>query len=55
MEELKPCPFCKGEDIIIRFVKGAFYVQCADCTASIPSVSKNYTKEQAVEAWNTRK
>lgn len=57
MAELKRCPFCGGEEIIIRPVQYAgllrsrFYVQCRDCFAR---QGDYFTKSGAADAWNRR-
>lgn len=56
--EFKPCPFCGGNEIIIRPVCGAgvnnlrFYAQCRRCFASTAPVWT--TKSGAIKAWNIR-
>lgn len=58
MEELKPCPFCGGREIIIRQVlyagidKPRFYAQCQKCFAQ--TAIGWSTKSGAVKAWNRR-
>jgi len=53
--ELKPCPFCGGEEV--RTFKYSFagepdvYAQCQNCAADGPMGD---TKEMAVEKWNRR-
>lgn len=47
-KDLKPCPFCGGEDLSIS-VEG--YVYCGNCDATGPS---EFSPEQAEEHWNTR-
>jgi len=50
MSELKPCPFCGGEaEYGLTFAGEEVY--CKKCHAAMPRIS---TKEQAIEAWNTR-
>ena len=54
-EELKPCPFCRGEAMLC--VSGSqddkvwFYIVCGDCGTCSDHVS---AKEIAVRIWNTR-
>ena len=49
-EELKPCPFCGGEaEWFIN--KHAYMVECQNCYAR---GSLELTKQDAIEAWNTR-
>ena len=57
MEELKPCPFCGGEAILLEDWKdGNFIVGCAnnDCIARPSGIPSFDNAEQAVKAWNTR-
>ena len=57
MEELKPCPFCGGEAILLEDWKdGNFIVGCAnnDCIARLSGIPSFDNAEQAVKAWNTR-
>ena len=59
-EELKNCPFCGGEDVLLRFkecvnalgcMNGYYYVECQYCA----TVSGCSSKENvAIEDWNTR-
>ena len=57
-DKLKPCPFCGGEAILNKRISSydgtAFYgVLCVNTgCCDIPSL---YTKDQAVDKWNTRK
>ena len=54
--ELKPCPFCGGENL--RIVGGVGkYVKCRDCEASSGHVlggACNADERHAAEAWNRR-
>ena len=55
MGELKPCPFCGGEDL--RYDEywcskfQGFYVRCLNCYAS---ATPKGTKRSARNAWNKR-
>lgn len=57
MRELKKCPFCGGEARLMKFPKceRKYVVICENeqCMASVGNYS--YSKEKAIEAWNTRK
>jgi len=51
-EELKPCPFCGGNDLSLMAgnVTGKYHkILCYDCNAVIASSTR-----QAWQAWNTR-
>lgn len=57
-EELKPCPFCGSEDLIVLcddkifgyyHVQEGTYVHCNNCKAQGP-----YVGEDAETAWNNR-
>lgn len=59
-DELKPCPFCGGEDIDGDFVIGhqggditkpLVASGCWNCSACGPDKP---TKQEAIEAWNKR-
>lgn len=55
--ELKPCPFCGGNNLAIVQHGGGknatHFVKCKNCGAHGTWVNE-YTKEQAILAWNTR-
>ncbi len=57
-EELKPCPFCGGKAEIITWntVGWAivYGVMCLKCEVGIEGTFKNYTRAEAIEAWNKR-
>ena len=50
-DELKPCPFCGGENLASNWHSP--FIICNDCGAFGPG-NADSTHEQAVEAWNTR-
>ncbi len=57
MDELKPCPFCGGNDIQIDEMESfwdknetSWRVLCINCIAE----TAGDTKEQAIAAWNRR-
>lgn len=57
-KELKPCPFCGGEAIVLQNNDGFYYVGCknAECRGYVFYSDVHYfTKERTIEAWNTRK
>lgn len=49
--ELKPCPFCGGEQIIIKRGKFMWWCKCEKCNAESGVRSK---KLDAIYAWNRR-
>ena len=51
-ENLKPCPFCKGEASLRLFYKGKYRVHCNVCDAHTGDVCD--TEAEAIVAWNTR-
>ena len=56
MGELKPCPFCDGNDLFVTyFGEGDYQVVCHSndgvCEATGPS---SETEEEAIAAWNRR-
>lgn len=56
MSDLKPCPFCGGEAIILKADQyhqfpNTHYISCRDCTAGIGPLD---TEAEAIEAWNRR-
>ena len=50
MSELKPCPFCGGNRIMVTNW-GLWKTWCADCKSE---TSSYLTEKEAVEAWNRR-
>ena len=53
MTELKPCPFCGGNNISVKYrsITEAWKVFCYDCNAEGPDSSIDNI---AIEKWNTR-
>lgn len=52
MKELKPCPFCGGEDISVsEDTSMGAWAACAACGSLGPT---RQTEEEAAEAWNHR-
>ena len=52
MSELKLCPCCGSGDASIKVMTvGTFRVFCESCRLCIPGCQ---TREEAIEAWNTR-
>lgn len=53
--ELKPCPFCGGQDVFMDFDESDgvswFWVRCLRCGCDL---FKETSTEKAVSAWNTR-
>ena len=60
LTELKPCPFCGAEAIIVYSVKDDTYVCGCGCfTSGCMGDARKYlhrfkTKEEAIAAWNRR-
>jgi Lar family restriction alleviation protein len=64
MRELKPCPFCGGEDIACVIALSYVEIHCRNCKATITrgvmgkydclADSEEEIKPVAVKAWNTR-
>lgn len=50
-DKLKPCPFCGGTPIVSGCDDTLWSVICKKCAASI---DYNETKQEAIEAWNSR-
>jgi Lar family restriction alleviation protein len=52
-KDLKPCPFCGGEDTeIAPGLKGDWYIGCLTCNYQIRC--EDCTEEDTVRYWNTR-
>ena len=55
--ELKPCPFCSGEAVLINttaFGKSCKSVVCIKCKATVNNFGGDRQEERATEAWNRR-
>lgn len=53
MSDLKPCPFCKSDDLSVHFDDGfSYYVWCGNCGSQTDN--NHLTKKEAIKAWNTR-
>lgn len=57
MIELKPCPYCGGNDVSrqsgVRIPRAKiYYVECMDCNAVGPETTQNH--EVAATRWNDR-
>ena len=50
---LKRCPFCGGEAVMLGEDDGMYQVVCPNCAANIDNY--DYEKEEAAEKWNKRK
>jgi Lar family restriction alleviation protein len=60
MSELKPCPFCGGDTVMIpgyetdgkkTYVPNWFVAKCCNCYCM---TAKLYTEQDAISAWNKR-
>ena len=51
LKQLKSCPHCSSNNLKIKEKKGSYKIVCLECGSSSPY---SYTKEDAVEVWNTR-
>ena len=51
MMELKPCPFCGGEQITVKKGKYMWWCKCEKCNAESGVRSK---KADAITVWNRR-
>ena len=57
MSELKPCPFCSGEVIVVKTAKCGRYIACWDCGCRTEEFETDYAgtaRDKAVAAWNRR-
>ena len=53
--ELKPCPFCGGNNVdVIEYKAGYGTVGCGDCCFEFPSEEYMGTIENVIEKWNRR-
>ena len=54
MDDLKKCPFCRGEAELLNgyYDNGIWGVYCTKCGRYAPSSFDVDTKESAIEAWN---
>lgn len=51
-EELKPCPFCGSDDLlVVSCAPLGWQVECADCYATGPAMG---SQAETREAWNRR-
>ena len=49
-EDLKPCPFCGGDAMLVTPAKGNPYICCEEKFCTGPKASE----AEAIAAWNTR-
>ena len=57
MSELKPCPFCGGESVVVKTAKCGRYIVCWDCGCRTEDFETDYAgtaRDKAVAAWNRR-
>lgn len=50
-DELKPCPFCGGTNILFHESNRTYQASCVDCEARAQYA---YSKKEAVTNWNRR-
>lgn len=53
MEQLKPCPFCGGEGVLVKDRTYTYWIRCRKCGVRQPYTKYNAPYE-AIEAWNRR-
>jgi len=58
MSDLKPCPFCGSEKILISRIKHGFEIKCGNCNVKFVQkvfrYSLEWLKEKMINNWNTR-
>ena len=57
MSELKPCPFCGGEAMMVKTQKCGRYVMCLTCEVRTVEYETDYIGSaygKAIAAWNSR-
>jgi RNA polymerase subunit RPABC4/transcription elongation factor Spt4 len=56
MSELKPCPFCGGEDSVMKLTSedGFTSIGCLNDHSFFGIMVQGNTEAEAIEAWNTR-
>lgn len=52
-QELKPCPFCGGTDVLMHTAHDVFWAACVDCVCVGPGSLKQ-SEQQAADEWNRR-
>lgn len=52
MEDLKPCPFCGGDPVMIGEYDGLYQVICPKCNGTVDDFDN--VKDVSAEKWNTR-
>lgn len=56
-QELKPCPFCGGKNIILGTHEASWgteqYIKCCDCMAKI-QIDQEYGEKMLIYRWNRR-
>lgn len=56
-DELKPCPFCGGEPIMVKTQKCGRYVMCLTCEVQTVEYETDYigsAYDKARSVWNSR-
>ena len=57
MGDLKPCPFCGGENVHLDKAYSYFrdiVIYCEDCDMVFTLDDCNTTEQEVIEAWNRR-
>ena len=53
MEDLKRCPYCKGETKVVEFDDGSGHIECTQCYESFESFKMwGLTKQDAINRFN---
>ena len=53
--ELKPCPFCGGNDLAVESATPDWSVACLNPACPVkPDCWSGFSRKEAVEGWNTR-
>lgn len=55
LEALKNCPFCGGQPELFKVSLHGWHVACVEGNTICVSLKYRATKEEAIQAWNTRR